>query len=211
MVSQASSSVRLVRKGGEKWNKTESRGQCNKHSMVSGRHGNCTLARSTTIPNLERYVKDVPAPTCLRDKTSCPPGTICRGGVWWKTPNAGSVAGPRHCITWSAIARMPLPMVGTHGDITRSFEKWVRQKQQLPKQTRARKQTSERFIFARRFLTPLRKEMSNAEKRYSCRYRRSRYRRDEALAPAAEAGHGVAVDGWHHSGGTDGLGGQIWV
>ena len=57
------------------------------------------------------------------------------------------MAGPRHCITCSAIARMPLPTVGTHGDITRSFEKCVRpQKQQSPKQTRARSQISERFI-----------------------------------------------------------------
>ena len=64
-----------------------------------------------------------------------------------ETPNAGSVAGPRHCITCSAIARMPLPTVGTHGDISRSFEKCVRpQKQQSPKQTRARSQISERFI-----------------------------------------------------------------
>ena len=37
--------------------------------------------------------------------------------------------------------------LGTHGDITRSFEKCVRpQKQQSPKQTRARSQISERFI-----------------------------------------------------------------
>ena len=38
-------------------------------------------------------------------------------------------------------------MFGTHGDITRSFEKCVMsQKQQSPKQTRARSQSSERFI-----------------------------------------------------------------
>ena len=42
---------------------------------------------------------------------------------------------------------MPLPTVGIHSDITRSFEKCVRpQKQQSPKQTRARSQISERFI-----------------------------------------------------------------
>ena len=52
---------------------------------------------------------------------SCPPGTICRSGVWWKTLNTGSVAGPRHCITCSAIARMPLPTVGTwrHNQVLR--------------------------------------------------------------------------------------------
>ena len=61
--------------------------------------------------------------------------------------NSGSLAEPRHCITFSAIARMPLPTVGAHGDITRFFEKCVRpQKQQSPKQTRARSQSSERFI-----------------------------------------------------------------
>ena len=47
---------------------------------------------------------------------------------------------------FSATAHMPLPMVGIHGDITRSFEKCVRPlKQQLPKQTRARSQSSGRI------------------------------------------------------------------
>ena len=39
--SQASSSTRarLTRKGGEKWNNTESRGRFSNHSRVSGQHG----------------------------------------------------------------------------------------------------------------------------------------------------------------------------
>ena len=48
---------------------------------------------------------------------------------------------------------MPLPTVGTHGDITRYFEKCVRpQKQQSPKQIRARSQISGRFISCARAL-----------------------------------------------------------
>ena len=83
-------------------------------------------------------MEDVPVLACLRDKVSCPPRTICRGGVWRKTPSAGSVAKPRNYVMFSATAQMPSPMVGLHGDITRSFEKYVRtQKQRFPKQTRA--------------------------------------------------------------------------
>ena len=155
-------------------------------------------------------MENVPALACLRDVLQ---GQYAEMG--WKTPSAGSVAEPRHCIKCLAIAHTPSPMVGINEDLTRSFEKCVRpQKRQFPRQTRARSLISGRFISSSWLLTPLQKEMSNAQEKHSCRGkrldRRSRHRRDEALPLGAgrkwqEAGHGahIAVDGCHHSDGAD--------
>ena len=96
----------------------------------------------------------------------------------------------------SAIGHMSLPMVGMRGDITRSFEKFVKPQKALL--AHDRKSSVDLFCMLR-LLTPLQKEMSNAKEIHSCRgkrlVRRSRYRRFEALL--------------HHSGGTNGrIGGQ---
>ena len=89
-------------------------------------------------------MEDVPAPTCFRDKVSVRP--VALQGQFTEVGFGG-----RHQMralwlnrdTASQAQQMPLPT----GDITRSFEKCVRpHKQQSPKQTRARSQSSERFI-----------------------------------------------------------------
>ena len=67
-------------------------------------------------------MEDVPAPTCLRDKVSVRP--VALQGQFAEVGFGGRHqmrALWRNRDTASAIARMPLPTVGTHSDITRSF------------------------------------------------------------------------------------------
>ena len=96
---QASSSVRAVMISQERRRKVEQDRVA--RAVQQSQHGKWitwedVMQRSLTW---SEYMEDVPAPTCLRNKVRPVAVTICRSGVWWKTPNGGYVAEPRHCIT----------------------------------------------------------------------------------------------------------------